>query len=215
MLEVGKWSEAHLAVALADWGQRGLARRGATNGKRLCVRQLEGGIGTTRDRRFPVAWLGSVDGVDTRVNEQSLLKIAFEFRDAAATLAPFDQKFAALGNFPNGCCKDASFLLARVMELRHSIRDTAYVEGRRGVDSLDWHSHGWLEVAGYIVDVTADQFHDGKAVPLVLPADASVFHATFEISAADPYPRFWNGFHSEAAGDFEASCQAILDELDL
>ena len=29
-----------------------------------------------------------------------------------------------------------------------------------------------------------------------------------------PYPRFWNGFNSEAAPDFEASCQAILAALD-
>ena len=147
---------------------------------------------------------------------RDLVQIASEFRAAVDLVTPFPhhQRFAALRGFPGGCCQHASFLLARVMHLRHSITDTSYVWGERGHRISDRRTHGWLECAGYAIDVTADQFPEVPSAPLVVLVQSSTFHLTWDCGLPDPYPRFWEDLNQEATRDFEASCQAILKAID-
>ncbi|MEW9699069.1 transglutaminase domain-containing protein [Paenibacillus sp. SI8] len=57
-------------------------------------------------------------------------------------------------NFPRGCCGDTSDLFAKYL-LTLGIQ-TEYVWG---INSKR-QSHGWLEYEDYIMDLTADQFHE-------------------------------------------------------
>ncbi len=125
------------------------------------------------------------------------------FRTAVSRLAPFPQKFAALKRFPKGCCKDASFLFARLLDTRRGKSDWVYVWGQRG-PPFEWVTHGWLVTQNRIVDVTADQFPDAAGLPLVLPTQGSVFHRTWELRSRSEYPKFWS-FNEEAEPEFEAS----------
>lgn len=58
-------------------------------------------------------------------------------------------------NFPSGTCGDISDILANYLRSR-GIEEIEYVCGT----FPDGKTHAWLEVYGYIVDITADQFPD-------------------------------------------------------
>jgi hypothetical protein len=133
------------------------------------------------------------------------------FRSAVALLAPFPQTFAALKRFPKGCCKDASFLFARLLDARHGKSDWVYIWGQRG-PALEWVTHGWLETQDLIVDVTLDQFPDAAGLSMVLPSRDSAFHNTWEFRSPSKYPKFWS-FNAEAESEFEASFAALLTEM--
>jgi hypothetical protein len=53
---------------------------------------------------------------------------------------------------PRGSCGDASLLLARFLR-DHGFGEAAYVCGHLGP-----YSHAWLELEGFQIDITADQF---------------------------------------------------------
>ena len=133
------------------------------------------------------------------------------FRMAVTRLAPFPQTFAALKQFPKGCCKDASFLFARLLDARHGKSDWVFVSAQRG-PPLEWVTHGWLETQDLIVDVTSDQFPDAAGLPMVLSSLDSAFHRTWESRGHFEYPKFWS-FNEEAEPEFEASFTALLDEM--
>lgn len=140
-----------------------------------------------------------------------LTEVVAQFRNAVDKVAPFSRKFAALKGFPKGCCKDASFLFARVLDARHGAAEVTFVSGQRG-PPLEWVTHGWLETDKLIIDVTADQFADAMGLPFVIPIEDSVFHKTWEERGRYRYPGFWR-FNEEAAPDFEASFEALLAEM--
>jgi hypothetical protein len=81
-------------------------------------------------------------------------------------------------SFPCGSCGDASLLLAHFLG-EHGFADVTYVLGERGQVNVDWTSHAWLRVDGFIVDITADQFPDMDQ--RVIVARDSPWHDTFEI----------------------------------
>lgn len=62
--------------------------------------------------------------------------------------------------YPNGCCGDASNLLAKF--LRDNDIKCEYVWGMRGQQS-----HAWLECDDLIVDISADQFPEIKEKILI------------------------------------------------
>ena len=136
-----------------------------------------------------------------------LYRIAAAFRSAVEVIAPFDHFYAALRRYPNGCCKDASFLLARVLDKKHGVSGIEYVWGHRRR-----LTHGWLEVSGFIVDVTADQFSEVADPVTVVEPQQSRFHQSFEGWSRSTYPAFLR-FPEDAAPDFEASATAILAAL--
>jgi hypothetical protein len=133
------------------------------------------------------------------------------FRSAVAKLTPFEQRFASLRGFPTGCCRDASFLLARMLDRCFGFTAIEYVWGSRGAEA-DWHTHGWLEIDGWIVDVTADQFPEVSLPVIVARPDSSQFHTSFQCQKRTPYPDFWS-FHEEAASDFDLALRRIFQVL--
>lgn len=73
----------------------------------------------------------------------------------------------AFKNFPHGCCGDTSELLGRYfVELMG--KNAQYVTAERHDD----HSHAWLVVDGFIIDITADQFGQDP----IIVAEESVWH---------------------------------------
>lgn len=69
--------------------------------------------------------------------------------------------------FPNGACGDASLLLGAYF-VDSGVQGFGYVHGSRGVhDESRWTWHAWLERAGLVVDITADQFPDAPAAVIV------------------------------------------------
>ncbi len=135
--------------------------------------------------------------------------IALQFRRAIEQVGPRDTVFAAMKSFPKGCCKDTSFLLARILNLRYGVHESRYVYGTRAAESLEWYTHGWLETAGYILDVTADQFEEVSEKVMVTPIGESEFHDSWSGQCSSAYPRFWS-FNDEAGPQFEETLELLM-----
>ena len=145
-------------------------------------------------------------------NDQELLRrAAREFRKAVEERGPFPGTFAGLRGFPKGCCKHASFLLARVLDLEFGIDESDYVWGtaKDGVQG----THGWLECRGSVVDVTADQFPGVGSRVMIVECGKSVFHDEFHIESRDSYPRFWHGMKARARVDFESTLRTLISQM--
>lgn len=80
-------------------------------------------------------------------------------------------------HFPNGCCSDASTLLATYLRQEHS-EAPLILFGENGQ-----RTHAWLNVRGAIIDITGDQFADYGPNQYVLRE--SVWHDQFSV----PRPR--------------------------
>jgi hypothetical protein len=65
-------------------------------------------------------------------------------------------------DFPRGCCRDASLLLNEFL-MSNNLPKSLYCSKEVG----ELPSHGWLELDGYIMDITADQFDHSIAKVLV------------------------------------------------
>lgn len=100
-----------------------------------------------------------------------------------------------LKNFPDGSCGDAAILLGQYLFDR-SLGLWQYAGGFR---KTDLRSHAWLERAGLIVDVTADQFEDVEE-PVLVTRDRS-WHAQFVY----PEPR-----HPARISDYDPGTQTRL-----
>jgi hypothetical protein len=87
--------------------------------------------------------------------------LASSFRDAILR-ANRSKLLPTLRDFPSGACGDASLLLAQFLH-ESGFGTALYVRGLR-----DRYSHAWLELAGVIVDITADQFAADPEAVLVL-----------------------------------------------
>lgn len=74
-------------------------------------------------------------------------------------------------NSPSGACGNSSDMLALYMS-KKGVKEIEYVSGRR-----KQRSHGWLEINGYIVDITSDQFADGLGAVYV--GESNKFHQSF------------------------------------
>ena len=83
---------------------------------------------------------------------------------------------AVLETFPAQCCGSASRLLGKYLVEVERLSPVAWVTGgqRRRPDGdpdlPQRQSHSWLEHAGFIIDITADQFADGPG-PVVVTTD--------------------------------------------
>jgi hypothetical protein len=142
-------------------------------------------------------------------NPDRLLRLATAFRDAIerADRAKLGITFQA---FPRGSCGDASPLLGRYLKDR-GFADVTYVLGMRGrtIDGNE-HSHAWLRVDAYIVDITADQFDEVDQ--RVIVARASAWHETFE--AEDQSGADYLDFDAAAAANLGRIYVVILAVLD-
>lgn len=121
------------------------------------------------------------------MNIVELKKHARDFRGALDRLN-WSSMPTNFRQFPAGTCGDISDILAEYL-YKKGFNDIEYVSG-----SADNHqSHAWLEVAGYIVDITADQFPDCDD-PVIVTNDYS-WHQRFEESTRQA-AGFLDGFKS-------------------
>jgi hypothetical protein len=139
---------------------------------------------------------------------RSLTHAVREFRVAAEAMARATNH-PVFQNFPRGCCKLASLLLARFLFDR-GFGKADYVWGDRATAPAETDSHGWLRLRGLLIDVTGDQFRDGPG-PVFLGEESS-WHESFR--PHDPFPydsvmQFSEGY-AEMFADLYA---AMLAEL--
>lgn len=93
---------------------------------------------------------------DELLNE--LKKHAITFHDAIVSIDSTKYpRNLGFENFPNGCCGNASQIMARYLSSRGY--EVEYVGGLRQANT-----HGWLECQGIIVDITAYQFSGNDAI---------------------------------------------------
>ncbi len=81
--------------------------------------------------------------------------------------------------FPSGRCGEACDLLSECLR-EMGFTEISYLLGVRAKKpGHGVQSHAWLEVHGFIVDITLDQFESSN--PGTFVAKDSVFHSSFEI----------------------------------
>lgn len=102
-----------------------------------------------------------------------LEKLATECRHLLEQAKPRLRHLPSLADFPLGACGDASLVLAWYLRQHGLTELIAYV------CSNEIPSHAWLEVEGWLVDITADQFSSGHPPIWVLPAAQSKFHQEY------------------------------------
>jgi hypothetical protein len=115
---------------------------------------------------------------------QKVGSIMSAFRLAVRTMDV--SRHSGLRSFPNGSCRWASFILAKVLE--DFGENGWYI--RCGEQGPSWlYSHCWLERDGYILDITADQVA-GHEAPLLQRAPSpfeSVLQNVRSFPASDIY----------------------------
>lgn len=122
-------------------------------------------------------------GHSTQAGEDKLQQLATEFR--RALLACPKDEFSGfqrrrLQNFPKQSCDVASLLLA------YHLRDHGFQNIERVFGYLGNESHVWLEVDGWIVDVTADQFPGVYAAVIVARIQDDSWHAKIRVQSRAP-----------------------------
>lgn len=90
-----------------------------------------------------------------QASKSELLRLAMTLRQAI--LACPNDSFPGfprrhLRDFPRQCCTVASLLLA------HHLSDQGFQRAQLVCGDLEQEEHCWLEVDGWLVDITADQF---------------------------------------------------------
>lgn len=63
-----------------------------------------------------------------------------------------------ISQFPEGCCRDASQILATYLYSELGIICNLILGTNGGMDN-EIFSHAWLEFEGMVIDITADQFN--------------------------------------------------------
>ena len=154
---------------------------------------------TARQRSLPP--LGSAD------HERVLVAAVGRFRRAVERYTATAVEPAMTG-FPRGACGYASKLLARYLEEQGFGPATLMANARRG--RRGEQSHAWLEVSGWFIDITADQFPDGSSALVVRPDSA--FHRTFR--GVSPYPYRDMIWSNDAGERFAQVYAAILRHLE-
>ena len=124
---------------------------------------------------------------------RKIVQLATEFRkaiDSAFEAGEFDCDII-FRSFPQGCCGDASDLLAQYL-LENGIKTTYICGTYWGEAAENRQSHAWLITGRYIIiDITGDQF---KRSHVFLNYDKSVyvgkedkFHRLFEVEDRNVY----------------------------
>ncbi len=120
------------------------------------------------------------------MNIVELKKHVSDFRGALDRLDWFSMP-GDFRKFPLGTCGAISDILAEYL-YKQGIQEIEYVSGKHRQNS-----HAWLEIAGYIIDITADQFPDCNEPVIV--TDDHTWHHRFKESMRRP-AGFFNGFKS-------------------
>ena len=116
-----------------------------------------------------------------------------------------------LAQFPNGCCKSASFILAHHLMTTGALMSIEYVWGLRGSPPHQW-PHGWLESEGLILDLTADQFPE-IFEPVIVTRDPK-FHDSFApLGGRFAYPDFWTNMKQTFRERYDTAFQHLTQCL--
>lgn len=105
-------------------------------------------------------------------NHEQLVHLATRFRAAIINSQLVRKPFITFDYFPLGACGNTARLLAEYLR-EHGYGDFDYVTGERG-----GRTHAWLDKAGLIIDITADQFDDQDAAVIVTRDHG--WHSLFE-----------------------------------
>ncbi len=121
--------------------------------------------------------------MDNSRGNDNLFAVAVNFRDAL--IACPKQEFSEflrcrLKIFPKQCCDVASLLLA------YRLRDLGFQNIERCFGYLDGESHVWLQVNGWIIDITANQFPSVGDPVIVARIDHSPWHAKIRLQEREP-----------------------------
>ncbi|MFY3703176.1 hypothetical protein ACOTD8_06480 [Achromobacter dolens] len=133
-----------------------------------------------------------------------LQSLAAQFRTAIeATLsADFPE---GMQTFPCLACGDSALLLARWLK-ELGLNPTGIVQGYNGTAG-----HSWLMVGDIYVDITADQFHDGKEVPYA--TRSSDWHKQFS-ARRETYDADWPDDDNVGMEGMHAAYRAIREHIE-
>jgi hypothetical protein len=137
----------------------------------------------------------------SKLNETELREVVDAVR-ARLEGADLSDAHVCFHAFPRGACGATCDVLATVLERRFRVKP--YWVGADIGEGDSWSSHAWLEVAGYTIDITADQFGQEP----VIVAKQSHWHDALEVTYRVHYPmeeRNW--------GDVGASVWPLVEDL--
>jgi hypothetical protein len=111
-------------------------------------------------------------------------------------------------NFPRGTCGPVSELMGRIV-LERTGFEGVYVCGEAHPSLREQQSHAWLEVGGFIVDLTHDQFLDTGLSGWVF--DSSPWHALFQRdeNRLCLQPSFWMQYPHQAYAAMRGACDRL------
>lgn len=136
-----------------------------------------------------------------RMNEAELRSVVDTVR-ARLESADLSQAHVCFSSFPRGACGATCDVLATVLERRFGVKPK-WVGADIG-EGADWSSHAWLEMGGFTIDITADQF--GREPVIV--AKRSSWHDALTVTYRHYYPmteRNW--------GDVGSSVWPLVKDL--
>lgn len=112
-------------------------------------------------------------------------------------------------SFPHGTCGPVSELMGRIV-LERTGHEGIYVCGDGHPALRRQQSHAWLEVGGFIVDLTYDQFEATGPSGWVL--ENSTWHAMFdrEPHALCLLPSLWAEYPVAAYAAMKRACDAVV-----
>lgn len=143
----------------------------------------------------------------TTASDDVWREIASAFRSALQELAA-QSADVVLSRFPAGCCKTATFLFVMWLREHGYAGPAAYCDGHRR-SGANLMSHGWLDVDGLTIDLTAAQFSDA---PDALVLRESPWHAAFD--PAHRHVAAWSGMNPEAAERYESMLKWLRPRMD-
>lgn len=122
-----------------------------------------------------------------------LEQLARECRFLLEEAKPRMRNLPNFADFPDGSCGDASLVLAWYLRKHGITEPITYVCSNKR------RSHAWLEVEGWLIDITADQQKWGNPPVWILPAKQSPFHQKHEpalrrsadLDKQEPKTRSW------------------------
>lgn len=106
-------------------------------------------------------------------NHDVIYEISRKFRNAIENVKSSAElsDFSYIKHFPHGCCGVVSLMLGAYL---HSLglNEHKYIYGER-----NGFSHAWLEYKAMVIDITSDQFEDGREIYVGLKND---FYYSFQ-----------------------------------
>jgi hypothetical protein len=136
-----------------------------------------------------------------------LVALADAARQGLEAMTP-TQRGIGFASFPHGTCGPVSELMGRIV-LERTGHEGTYVCGDGHPALKPQQSHAWLEVGGFMVDLTYDQFEGTGLTGWVF--EESLWHAKFD---REPHglclkPGQWGMYPHAAYAAMKGACDAV------